>query len=444
MPKVGKLGRVLGPQGKMPNPKVGTVTEEIAKAVDEAKAGKVEYRTDRQAIVHLAIGKTSFSEADLLENYAAVIEEIIRAKPAAAKGRYILSITITATMGPGIRVDPGRTRRGEIMLGAGAASRRRARRGSLRRRRLRNRLDFRGRNSRPRPPAGPRSRSPAQVSESHPVVDRPLWPACARVFFAGRPIRDRRMDREQKTAVVEKLTEELKDAKAIFAVDYRGISVPQAAELRAGLRDAETRFRIVKNRLTLRAAEAAGTDVLKDHLSGPTALALVQGDAALAAKTISRLGSEWELLAYKGGLMEGEALDPDSFTAIARLPGREPLNAQIAGVVASPLTGLVRGLGSMIQGLALQLGQIAEQGLVTGEAPAAEETAPPAEGPERAPEETLRGGGPGGRGRRPGRAGGDRRGRIGEEAPSARRAPPKRLQRIPTRTRRKAARWPPR
>jgi len=198
------------------------------------------------------------------------------------------------------------------------------------------------------------------------------------------------MDREQKTAVVEKLTEELKDAKAIFAVDYRGISVPQAAELRAGLRDAETRFRIVKNRLTLRAAEAAGTDVLKDHLTGPTALALVQGDAALAAKTISRLGSEWALLSYKGGLMEGEELDPDTFTAIARLPGREALNAQIAGVVASPLTGLVRGLGSMIQGLALQLGQIAEQGLVTGEPPAAEATPAdpePSESPEESSEE---------------------------------------------------------
>jgi large subunit ribosomal protein L1 len=122
MPKVGKLGRILGPQGKMPNPKVGTVTEDIAKAVDEAKAGKVEYRTDRQAIVHLAIGKTSFSDEDLLENYAAVIEEIIRAKPAAAKGRYILSITLSTTMGPGIRVDPARTRRGEIMLGAAAAT----------------------------------------------------------------------------------------------------------------------------------------------------------------------------------------------------------------------------------------------------------------------------------------------------------------------------------
>ncbi len=121
MPKVGKLGRVLGPQGKMPNPKVGTVTEDIAKAVDEAKAGKVEYRTDRQAIVHLAIGKTSFSETDLLENYAAVIEEIIRAKPAAAKGRYILSITVTTTMGPGDpdRPEPHPSRRDHARRGRG-------------------------------------------------------------------------------------------------------------------------------------------------------------------------------------------------------------------------------------------------------------------------------------------------------------------------------------
>jgi large subunit ribosomal protein L1 len=119
MPKVGKLGRILGPQGKMPNPKVGTVTDDIAKAVGEAKAGKVEYRTDRQAIVHLSIGKLSFDESALLENYAAVIEEIIRAKPASAKGRYILSITLTTTMGPGIWVDSNVTRRSEIMAGAG-------------------------------------------------------------------------------------------------------------------------------------------------------------------------------------------------------------------------------------------------------------------------------------------------------------------------------------
>jgi large subunit ribosomal protein L1 len=110
MPVVGRLGRILGPQGKMPNPKVGTVTMDVAKAVEESKAGKVEYRTDRTAIVHLTIGKTSFDERALLENYAAVVEELIRAKPSAAKGRYIRSITVASTMGPGVKIDPSRTR----------------------------------------------------------------------------------------------------------------------------------------------------------------------------------------------------------------------------------------------------------------------------------------------------------------------------------------------
>jgi large subunit ribosomal protein L1 len=110
MSVVGRLGRILGPAGKMPNPKVGTVTMDVAKAVEESKSGKVEYRTDRTAIVHLVIGKTSFENRNLLENYAAVIEELIRAKPSAAKGRYLRTITLASTMGPGVKVDPGRTR----------------------------------------------------------------------------------------------------------------------------------------------------------------------------------------------------------------------------------------------------------------------------------------------------------------------------------------------
>jgi large subunit ribosomal protein L1 len=117
MPVVGRLGRILGPSGKMPNPKVGTVTMDVAKAVEESKSGKVEYRTDRTAIVHLNIGKTSFDERQLLENYAAVIEELVRAKPSAAKGRYLRTVTIASTMGPGIKVDPSRTR---DILGEGA------------------------------------------------------------------------------------------------------------------------------------------------------------------------------------------------------------------------------------------------------------------------------------------------------------------------------------
>jgi large subunit ribosomal protein L1 len=110
MSVVGRLGRVLGPSGKMPNPKVGTVTMDVAKAVEESKSGKVEYRTDRTAIVHMVIGKASFDDRKLLENYAAVIEELIRAKPSAAKGRYLRSVTMASTMGPGVKVDPSRTR----------------------------------------------------------------------------------------------------------------------------------------------------------------------------------------------------------------------------------------------------------------------------------------------------------------------------------------------
>jgi large subunit ribosomal protein L1 len=110
MPVVGKLGRILGPQGKMPNPKVGTVTDDVARAVNEAKAGRMEYRTDRSAIVHMSIGKTDLDERQLLENYATLIDELVRAKPAAAKGRYLRTITLATTEGPGIRVDPGRTR----------------------------------------------------------------------------------------------------------------------------------------------------------------------------------------------------------------------------------------------------------------------------------------------------------------------------------------------
>ncbi len=119
MPTVGRLGRVLGPQGKMPNPKVGTVTDDIEKAVTESKAGKVEYRTDRQAIVHMAIGKASFEEAKLLDNYTTVIEEIVRAKPAGAKGKYIVSCTLSTSMGPGIRVDTSKAADREL-VGAAA------------------------------------------------------------------------------------------------------------------------------------------------------------------------------------------------------------------------------------------------------------------------------------------------------------------------------------
>jgi large subunit ribosomal protein L10 len=188
------------------------------------------------------------------------------------------------------------------------------------------------------------------------------------------------MNRDEKSATIEEIAAQIEASEAIFAVDYRGISVPQAAELRSKLREADASFRIVKNRLTKLAADKAGEERLAEWLQGPTALAFVRGDTAQAAKAISTFNKEHSVLVFKGGFMEGLTLDEDRFKSIARLPTRDVLNAQFAGVVASPLTGLVRGLGSLIQGLALQLGQIAEKGLVTGEAPPAE-SAPAADAP---------------------------------------------------------------
>jgi large subunit ribosomal protein L10 len=184
------------------------------------------------------------------------------------------------------------------------------------------------------------------------------------------------MNREEKSATIQEIAAQIEASEAIFAVDYRGISVPQAAELRSKLREADASFRIVKNRLTKIAADQAGEERLTELLQGPTALTFVRGDTAQAAKAISTFNKEHEVLTYKGGFMDTTSLDETAFNSIAKLPSRDVLNGQFAGVVASPLTGLVRGLGSMIQGLALQLGQIAEKGLVTGEAPAAAPAGP--------------------------------------------------------------------
>ncbi len=182
------------------------------------------------------------------------------------------------------------------------------------------------------------------------------------------------MNREEKSAAIDEIAAQIEGAEAIFAVDYRGITVAQAAELRSKLRENDASFRVVKNRLTKIAADKAGEERLMSLLKGPTALTFVRGDTAAAAKAISTFNKQHDVLTFKGGFMEGLELDPESFKSIARLPSRNVLDGQLAGVVASPLTGLVRGLGSMISGLALQLGQIAEKGLVTG-APAADPVA---------------------------------------------------------------------
>jgi len=194
------------------------------------------------------------------------------------------------------------------------------------------------------------------------------------------------LNRDQKAQVIEEVAGQLREAQAVFAVDYRGISVPQAAELRTKLRELNATFRVVKNTLSERAADEVGADGLKELLQGPTAMTFVRGDAAAAAKALRdfRRGTQNTLLEFKGGWMNGQALSPDDVDAIAQLPSRETLEARLVGMIAAPLTGLVTALNNLPAGLARQLQAIADQGLIGGgaAAPAADaapEAAPAAE-----------------------------------------------------------------
>ncbi|HUA75031.1 MAG TPA: 50S ribosomal protein L10 [Solirubrobacteraceae bacterium] len=185
------------------------------------------------------------------------------------------------------------------------------------------------------------------------------------------------MNREQKAVAIEEIATQIDESHAIFAVDYRGISVPQVAELRAKLRDADATFKVVKNSLTERAADQAGAETLKEYLAGPTALTFVRGDVAIAAKAVADYAKATQLLPFKGGLMDGAALDVEQIRSLSRLPSREVLYGQLVGVVASPVTGVVRSLAALLGGLASALGQV-QQKKESGEIPAGEAPAAPA------------------------------------------------------------------
>jgi large subunit ribosomal protein L10 len=203
------------------------------------------------------------------------------------------------------------------------------------------------------------------------------------------------VNRDQKATAVAEIAEQIQESEAVFAVDYRGITVAQVAELRGKLRDADATFRVVKNTLTERAADKADAEDLKSLLEGPTALTFVRGDAAAAAKAIAdfQRSSGGELLPFKGGLMNGGALDAAQITAISKLPSREVLYGQLVGVVASPITGLARGLNGLLSGLAVALGGVLEKKesgeIPSGDAPAAAAAAPAEEAPAAAEADTT-------------------------------------------------------
>jgi large subunit ribosomal protein L10 len=198
------------------------------------------------------------------------------------------------------------------------------------------------------------------------------------------------VNRDQKAAAVAEIAEQIQESEAVFAVDYRGITVAQVAELRTRLRESDATFRVVKNTLTERAADKADAEVLKALLEGPTALTFVRGDAAAAAKAIAdyQRSTGGELLPFKGGMMNGEALDATQITAISRLPSRQVLYGQLVGMVASPITGLARSLNGLVSGLAIALGGVLEQKEAGAPAPVAAPEAPVA---DAAPEEPTEG-----------------------------------------------------
>ncbi|MTD44349.1 50S ribosomal protein L10 [Conexibacter sp. W3-3-2] len=194
------------------------------------------------------------------------------------------------------------------------------------------------------------------------------------------------MNREQKAAVIDEIAADIQESEAIFAVDYRGITVAQVAELRGKLRESDATFRVVKNTLTERAADKVDAPQLKELLTGPTALTFVRGDVAAAAKAVSDAQKTTQLLEFKGGIMNGEPLDAAQITAISKLPSREVLYGQLVGVVASPVSGVVRTLNALIQGVAIQLGGVLEK-KQSGEIPAGDAPAAAAPAAEDAPAE---------------------------------------------------------
>src|SRR3954468_4141146 len=179
------------------------------------------------------------------------------------------------------------------------------------------------------------------------------------------------MNREQKAAVIEEVAGQIREAQAIFAVDYRGLTVKQAADLRGRLIEIDANLRVVKNTLTERAAdEVDGAEVLKQFLEGPTAFTFVKGDPVLAAKALAAFRREAQLPEFKGGWMDGKELTVADIEALSKLPSLDVMHGQLVGLIANPLSSLVRTLNALLSGIAIALGQIQEQGLVTGEAPA--------------------------------------------------------------------------
>ena len=304
MGKVGRLGKVLGPRGLMPNPKTGTVTMDTAKAVSDIKGGKIEFRVDKHANLHFIIGKASFDEVKLAENYAAALEEILRLKPASSKGRYIRAAR----------------------------------------------------------PKVPRSGRPAQVQSSDLEVHRSPRPGPAPGAFVislrtgrGGLVRIREGDpmaRPEKQAAVAELVDSFNASAGAVLTEYRGLTVKELQDLRRALGEHAT-YAVVKNTLTKIAASEAGIDGFDDLLNGPTAIAFINGDVVEAAKGLRDFAKANPTLVIKGGYLDGKALDAKEVAKLADLESRDVLMGKLAGAMLASLSQAVYLLNAPIAQAAL-------------------------------------------------------------------------------------------
>jgi len=379
MATVGKLGRALGPRGLMPNPKSGTVTDDVAKAVAEFKGGKVEFRADKHGNVHLPIGRVSFEVSALQANMKAAIEELERLRPASTKGRYLRKVSVSSTMGPGVRIDPLRVvdwnpleRRRWVAEPAAVPWPPQLTRSP----KTSGLCGHAAQNA-------PTGRPSRRVSWSAPGY---VWTGSSvyvrhsrlKTYMGGRgnrqPLtrgnpggRSVENPRPDKVAVVDEVRERLSNTEAAVLTEYRGLDVPALAELRAALRAAGGDYKVYKNTLVRLAVSELDLEI-DDLLTGPTAIALVAdrpdgspGDAVSMAKALDSFAKEHEALVIKGGLLDSQRLSIEQVLALAKIAPREVLLAQLAGAMAAPIQQFAGLLNALPQNLAYALKALIDQ-----------------------------------------------------------------------------------
>ena len=322
MKSVGRLGKILGPKGLMPNPKTGTVTFDVAKAVQEVKAGKVEFRTDKTALVHVPVGKISFTPDKLIENATVVITSVIKAKPSVAKGKYIKGCTLSSTMGPGILLDVSPIETG----GEGVVREARLKRAARK---------------------DPSATKPGTVA--------------IRMTKRFRRIESCQLLKRKRQQQVEKLSKDLKNVSNVVVATYTKMTVPQDYELRKVLRGAGAKYQVVKNTLAEKAAKGTKVEAALTDLTGVTSIAYTTGDPVAMAKALTKYAKDTPEFTFKVGVVEGRVVTIKEIEALATMPSKEELYSKLLFLINAPAQRLVTVMNAVGRNLAVVVDQGVQQ-----------------------------------------------------------------------------------